>query len=95
MPDIPQVLNLINLAKGSAPSSQVPGTQLEVLVLNSSQNLTLDKPLWILVLEGEVIIDLPFGDFRVLKQGESLHLPVGLNVTMQPLKEAVVLRHSM
>lgn len=94
MPDIPQVLNLINLAKGSAPSSQVPGTHLEVLVLSSSQDITVEKALWMLVLEGEVIIDLPFGDFRVLKLGDSLHLPVGLKIKVQALEEAVVLRQS-
>ncbi len=48
---------------------------------------------WLLVLEGELIIDLPHGDFRVLKVGDSVHLgdERGEQITLTPLQEAVFL----
>ena len=91
MSTIPQVLNLIHLAKGSATASQVPGTNLEVLMIRKPQELVLQNSLWLVVLEGELIIDLPFGDFRVLKNGDSLHLPEQINIKLQPIKDTSVL----
>lgn len=90
---VPQALNLIDLAK-SSPSKGVgvPGTDFTVLMLAAKETRTLKRDLWLLTLEGEVIVDLPFGDFRVLAQGDSLHLSTGLEVTLAPLEEAVVLQ---
>jgi quercetin dioxygenase-like cupin family protein len=91
MSSIPQVLNLINLAKGSSSASNVPGTQLEVLVIQKTQELNLKHDLWLLVLEGELIIDLPFGDFRVLKNGDSLHVPAATTIKFQPVEDTTIL----
>ncbi len=91
MSSIPQVLNLINLAKGSSSASSVLGTQLEVLVIQKPRELKLDKSLWLLVLEGELIIDLPFGDFRVLKDSDSLHIPEHTTIKLQPVKDTIIL----
>jgi hypothetical protein len=90
--DIPQPLNVLSLARSSDKTSSIPNTSLELLALRKTQHVTLDKNLWILVLEGELIIDLPFGDFRVLKVGDSLQLAKGLTVKMEPLEETVILR---
>jgi hypothetical protein len=87
----PQVLNLINLAKGSSSSSNVPGTKLEVLVITKPKELNSKKELWVLVLEGELIIDLPFGDFRVLKDGDSLNVPANTAITFQPVEDTTIL----
>ena len=93
MSDIAHTLNLLTLAKGNPEGSTVPGTDLEVAVISEKRdNLTLEHDLWLLVLEGELIIDLPFGDFRTLKVGECLHLEAGLKISYQPLEDAVVLR---
>jgi hypothetical protein len=95
MTDIPQPLNVLSLARSSDKASSIPNTNLELLALRKAQHLTLEHNLWLLVLEGELIIDLPFGDFRVLKVGDSLQLAKGLQVKMEPLEETVILRQSL
>jgi hypothetical protein len=90
--DIPQPLNVLSLARSSDKAAGLPNTALEVFSLVKKQTLTLEKNTWLLVLEGELIIDLPFGDFRVLKVGDSLQLAKGLQVKMEPLEETVILR---
>jgi hypothetical protein len=92
MTDIPQPLNVLSLARSSDKPSSIPNTNLELLALRKVQHVTLDTNLWILVLEGELIIDLPFGDFRVLKVGDSLQLAKGLTVKMEPLEETVLVQ---
>jgi hypothetical protein len=72
MTNIPQPLNVLSLARSSDKASSIPNTTLEVLSLSKKQTLTLAQNTWLLVLEGEVIIDLPYGDFRVLNVGDSL-----------------------
>jgi hypothetical protein len=91
MPSVPQVLNLINLAKGSSSASNVPGTGLEVLVIREPRALNPKSDLWLLVLEGELIIDLPFGDFRVLKNSDSLNIPADTVVKFQPVEDTTIL----
>jgi hypothetical protein len=95
MTDIPQPLNVLSLARSSDKASSIPNTNLELISLRKTQTVTLEKNLWLLVLEGELIIDLPFGDFRVLKAGDSLQLAKGLQVKMEPLEETVILRQSI
>jgi hypothetical protein len=92
MTDIPQPLNILSLARSSDKASSIPNTSLEVFSLKKKQTVMLEKAMWLLVLEGELIIDLPFGDFRVLKVGDSLQLAKGLQVKMEPLEETVILR---
>lgn len=92
MSEVAQTLNLITLAKGNPSGSAVPGTGLETLLVESKEDLTLEQALWLLVLDGELIIDLPFGDFRILKAGDCIHLEQGLKVSWQPLTAAVVVR---
>lgn len=56
-----------------------------------TEPLTLNPvKLWLVVLEGELIIDLPHGDFRVLKVSDSVQLG-GEQVTLTPLQGAVFL----
>jgi hypothetical protein len=93
--EIPQPLNVLSLARSSTTASSIPNTTLEVLSLSKKQTLTLEKTTWLLVLEGELIIDLPFGDFRHLNVGDSLQLPQGLQVKMEPLEETVILRQAV
>ena len=73
----------------------VPGTGLEVLALREAVGVRLERPVWLLALSGELIIDLPHGDFRVLKPGDSVRLSAGLAVTLTPLEETVLLRSSL
>ena len=82
-------LNLLNLAKtepGRAKSALAEGLSVQAL----TEPLTLNPTkLWLVVLEGELIVDLPHGDFRVLKVGDSLQL--GGRVTLTPLQAAIFL----
>lgn len=93
--DIPLPLNVLSLARSSDKPSSIPNTTLELLALRKTQHVTLEQNLWLLVLEGELIIDLPHGDFRVLKVGDSLQLAKGLQVKMEPLEETVILRQTI
>lgn len=92
MSEVAQTLNLITLAKGNPSGSAVPGTGLETLLIEAKEDFQLEQPLWLLVLDGELIIDLPFGDFRILKAGDCIHLEQGLKMSWQPLTAAVVVR---
>lgn len=87
-----QAINLLTLAKGDPAGSSVPGTELEALYLTEREQRELAEPWWLLVLEGELIIDLPHGDFRILKAGDALHLEAGLALGLQPLEAVVALR---
>ena len=82
-------LNLLNLAKaepGRAKSALTEGLSVQAL----TEPLTLNPAgLWLLVLEGELIIDLPHGDFRVLKVGDSVQLKG--QATLTPLQQSVFL----
>ena len=91
MNEIAQALNLVTLAKSNPKGSTVPGTDLEVAVISDKKDLELERDLWLLVLSGELIIDLPHGDFRILKEGQCLHLEKELAISYQPLDEVVVL----
>lgn len=86
----PLPLNLLHLAKAEpGVAKSVLSGDLSVQALTAP--LTL-KPaaLWLLVLEGEIIADLPHGDFRVLKVGDSLRLEAP-EAVLTPLEEAVFL----
>ena len=88
-------MNLMSLARTSTGTPEaVPGTSLEVLALESATSLTLERSVWLVCLQGEVIIDLPHGDFRVLKVGDSVHLEAGLSLSLNPLDEAVLLQQA-
>ena len=92
MSEIPQVVGLAALAKSNPEGAALPGTSLSVRMVKDKQAFKLEQDTWLLVLEGELIVDLPFGDFRILKQGESLHLPGSLDISWQPLDEVVLLQ---
>ncbi len=83
-------LNLLHLAKAEpgAPKHAL-AEDLWVEALIEPQTLT-SAALWLLVLEGELIIDLPHGDFRVLKVGDSLELRAD-EAVLTPLQSAVFL----
>ena len=85
-------MNLVALAKGNPKGSTVPGTQLEAFVIEKSDAHDLERDLWLLILQGELIIDLPYGDFRSLKKGDSLHLEKGTSVSFLPLDEVIAVR---
>ncbi|HEX7004444.1 MAG TPA: hypothetical protein VF168_09695 [Trueperaceae bacterium] len=85
-------LNLPGLARTGAGAPQsVPGTRFEVSLLETRTSSTLAEGRWLLLLAGELIVDLPHGDFRILAEGDALRLPAGLEVACQPVRPSVLL----
>jgi hypothetical protein len=86
-----EALNLVSLAKAAGGGAKaVPGTALKVRVVEKGAEV-LASDRWLLVLEGELIIDLPHGDFRHLKVGDSLRLEADTPVSYTPMRETVIL----
>ena len=85
-----QTINLLSLAR-SLKTSNIANTDLTVTRLEPSQFAKLEQAIWLLVLEGELIIDFETGDFQILKQGDSIELGTKLAISYQPLKETIVL----
>ena len=83
-------LNLLHLAKAEPgrPKSAL-SRDLSVQALTEPASFA-PAELWLLVLEGKLIIDLPHGDFRVLEVGDSLRLSAERAV-LTPLQAAVFL----
>ncbi len=83
-------LNLLNLAKAEPDLPKSALTRdLSVQALTETTTLAPAK-LWLLVLEGGLIVDLPHGDFRVLKVGDSVQVAAERAV-LTPLQSAVFL----
>jgi len=85
-----QTINLLSLAK-SVRKSNIANTDLTVTKLEPSQFAKPKQDIWLLVLEGELIIDFAGGDFQILKLGDSIELKAETAISYQPLKETVVL----
>jgi len=69
----------------------VPGGPFAVQELRHPRELTPDQDGWVVALRGEVIVDLPRGDFRVLRPGDALHLPAGCPVTLRSVAAPAIL----
>ena len=83
-------LNLLHLAKAEPGVAKgALAHDLSVQALSEAVTLTPAR-MWLLVLEGELIIDLPHGDFRVLKVGDSVRLSAEW-AELTPLPSAVFL----
>ncbi|MEZ4605799.1 MAG: hypothetical protein R2880_03680 [Deinococcales bacterium] len=85
---IPEVLNLRSLAQNNPQHNPIVGTPFGIERLKAKRQLKLDKALWLLVLEGELIIDLPHGDFRILKRFDSLLIPAQQQVLLYPVEDS-------
>ena len=46
---------------------------------------------WLVLLEGELILDLPHGDFRILRAGDRLAVPGGTEGTWTPVTPSLLL----
>lgn len=83
-------LNLLDLAKAASGDAK-SALERELWVQALQGPLTLEPATtWLLLLEGELIVDLPHGDFRILKVGDSVRLGAERAV-LRPLQDAVVL----
>lgn len=83
-------LNLLHLAKAE-PGGPKSALERDLSVQALLEPVTFaPAELWLLVLEGELIVDLPHGDFRVLGVGDSVRLSAERAV-LTPLQAAVFL----
>lgn len=83
-------LNLLHLAKAE-PGTPKNALRRDLSVQALTEPLTLTPAdLWLLLLEGELIVDLPHGDFRVLKVGDSVQLSAE-HAVFTPLPSTVFL----
>jgi hypothetical protein len=87
-------LNLLDLARSEPGRAvAVPGSDLAVMALAVTTPEKLAAPLWLLLLEGDLIVDLPHGDFRHLAVGDSVVLP-SAPISFEPITPSIVLRKS-
>ncbi len=69
----------------------MPGTNLETQSLVERLHVPLEEATVVLLLSGQVVVDLPGGAFRVLDAGHSLVLAAGAQVQLQPIGGPAVL----
>lgn len=85
-------LNLLALARGAPGRHQaVPGDALEVLAVAESGSHPALSGRWMLLLSGDLLVDLPYGDFRQLGPGDRLALPKDVVPSLKPLAASVLL----
>lgn len=89
---VAEPLNLLHLARAAGDQeAAVPGTDLWVGSVEGRRSEHLRANAWCLVLDGDLIIDLPLGAFRILATGDALHLPAGLDLSLQSVGGAALL----
>lgn len=86
------VVGVLGLATAAGEAgTALPGRAWVAARLDRRVAWELARARWLLALDGSAIVDLPHGDFRMLRQGEALELPAGLAVSVQPVGDAVAL----
>lgn len=93
--DVGQPIDLGSLARGSDGAAPVPATSLRVLDVHERTPFGAEGEgadgAWLVLLEGHLLVDLPFGDFRELHPGHALEIPGDVAVTLDPVEPSVVL----
>lgn len=90
--EVGQVVGVLGLARAAGEAgAALPGRAWVAARLEQRVSWRLQRPRWLLALDAAVIVDLPYGDFRVLQRGDALELPAGTEVALQPVADAVSL----
>ncbi len=93
--DVGQPIDLGSLARGADGAVPVPGTALRVLGVRRRTPVDAGGAdtagVWMALLDGHLLVDLPFGDFRELLPGQALEIPGGVEATLDPVEPSVVL----
>jgi hypothetical protein len=85
-------IGVLGLARAAGETgTALPGHPWVAARLEGRVAWRLSQPRWLLALDAAVIVDLPYGDFRVLQRGDALDLPAGIDVVLQPVGDAVAL----
>jgi hypothetical protein len=90
--EVGQVVGVLGLARAAGEAgAALPGRAWVAARLERRVEWRLQRPRWLLALDAAVIVDLPYGDFRLLQRGDALELPAGTEVALQPVADAVSL----
>jgi len=90
--EVPQVVGVLGLARAAGEAgAALPGRAWVAARIERRVHWRLDRPRWLLALDAALIVDLPHGDFRVLQRGDALELPAGIDLSLQPIADAVAL----
>jgi len=89
---VAEVLNLKSLAEATTGAFAVSGTEIQVEQIDTKRRLEPTSNLLLVVLEGELIVDLPHGDFRILRQNDSLQLSETIEATLNPVDTVIFLQ---
>ncbi len=85
-----QVVGVLGLARAAGEAgAALPGRPWVAARLEGRVGWRLTRRRWLLALDDAVIVDLPYGDFRVLQRGDALELPAGVDLVLQPVGDAV------
>ena len=86
------MVGVLGLARAAGEEGvALPGQAWVAARLERRVGWQLARPRWLLTLDAAAIVDLPFGDFRLLERGDALELPGGVEVWVQPVGDAVSL----
>lgn len=89
-PEVGDVVAVLGLARAAGPAgAALPGRALVAARIDGPVGWRLVRPRWLLALDAALIVDLPFGDFRVLQRGDALELPADVDLRLQPVGDAV------
>jgi hypothetical protein len=90
--EVGQVVGVLGLARAAGEAgAALPGRAWVAARLERRVGWRLARPRWLLALDAAVIVDLPYGDFRVLQRGDALELPAATEIALQPVADAVSL----
>jgi len=86
------VVGVFGLARAAGEAgTPLPGRAWVAARLERRVDWRLTVPRWLLALDAALIVDLPYGDFRVLQRGDALELPADVELSLQPVGDAVSL----
>lgn len=89
-PVVGDVVAVLGLARAAGESgAALPGRPWVAARIEAPVAWHLARARWLLALDGALIVDLPYGDFRVLQRGDALELPADVDVRLQPVATAV------
>jgi hypothetical protein len=87
-----QVVSVLGLARAAGEGGAAPpGRRWVTARIEGKTHWQLTSRRWLIALEGDLLIDLPHRDFRIVRRGEALELPAELELDLQPIGEAAAI----
>lgn len=90
--EVGSVVGVLGLARAAGDGgAALPGRPWVAARIERRVTWRLASARWLLALDAAVIVDLPYGDFRVLQRGDALELPADTDLALQPVGDGVSL----